>query len=449
VLAVFLAMTPAVLGQSKKDKDQAEKFTKEAHAAMSAKKYAEAIDLYGKSLALVSNNGFVRYRKAFAHFNLDQFDPAVTELTLALEQKHTPIEVYRLRYYIYAQQQKFDAALDDLEKALAITPKDVTLMTAKGEYLYAKKSYPQALEAFREAAKMAPEKGDIHYGLARVALGMGDSKLQAEEAQVALDKGTTFPGEVFFLLADAQQKLKNNAAAIEAYKRVVPLKPKMFQVYMSLSDLYKAESRFNDSIDILKKAMEQFPADGRIYTELGLIYSLAGRPADAVAAARSGVGAFPNDPQGYTNLCRALNETQEYAQAVSACRNSLRIRPDDGETNFYLGNALIGTNKGTEAAKAYADAVRGLAAATAKDPGQSDLWYLLGNAYFSDKQIDKAIEAYLKCLALSPKYNRARVNLGIAYTRKKNKPAATEQYNLLLAVDAGLAARVKTEIDKM
>jgi hypothetical protein len=52
-------------------------------------------------------------------------------------------------------------------------------------------------------------------------------------------------------------------------------------------------------------------------------------------------------------------------------------------------------------------------------------------------------------LEISPKFLRARANLGIAYTRNKNKAAATEQYNLLMAADASLAARVKAEIDRM
>ena len=74
---------------------------------------------------------------------------------------------------------------------------------------------------------------------------------------------------------------------------------------------------------------------------------------------------------------------------------------------------------------------------------------MLGNALFADKQFDKAIDAYLKCLSLSPKFLKARVNLGISYTRKKNKAAAMEQYRILLPADSALAARLKAEIDKM
>ena len=97
----------------------------------------------------------------------------------------------------------------------------------------------------------------------------------------------------------------------------------------------------------------------------------------------------------------------------------------------------------------YTRAVAGLTEYTTNNPRFSDGWYLLGNASFADKQYDKAIDAYQKCLAISPKFVQARVNLGITYTRKKNKAAALEQYNLVLPVDKTLADRLKAEIDRM
>lgn len=448
LLAVLALVLPAS-AQSRKDRDQAKKFQEEADKAITAKNYKDAADLYAKSLQLVPNNSYAHYRKGFAHFSLKEYEPAINSFTTALNQGFKPLDIYRIRYFIYFEQGNYDAALSDIDKGLALTPNDQNFLNAFGEIKYAQKNYVAALEAFQKVAKLAPTSGDAYYNIARVALGMNDAKAQAEAAARALEKGTRFPGETFFLLGDANQKVKNNAAAIDAYKRSLAVKPNVYQLYQSLSDLYKAESRWDESIDILKKGLIQYPLDGNFYTELGLVYSLAGRPADAVAAARSGVQILPNQASGYTNLCRALNETKDYRAAVDACNASLRIRPDDGETYFYLGNAQALLERPAEATRAYSNAVRGLVEATKKNPEQSDLWYLLGNSYFADKQVDKAIEAYRKCLEISPKFLKARANLGIAYTRKKNKLAATEQYNLLLASDADLAARVKAEIDKM
>ncbi len=449
LLAMISIAALPISAQSRKDRDDAKKLQEAADKAIAAKNYKEAAELYGKSVALVPKNSYAHYRKGYCHYSLKEYDEAVDSFTLALDQGFAPLDIYRIRHYIYFDQGKYDAALEDVQKGLALAPKDVSLINAVGEINYARKVYPEALNAFQEAAKLSPDGGDIHYNLARVYFAMHDAKGQAESAETALSKGTRFPSECWYLLGDGNQKLKKSAEAIDAYQKALGLKPNMYQVYQNLSEIFKSESRFGEAIDTLKKGLIQFPLDGKFYTELGLLYSLDGRFQDAVAAAKAGVQILPNQASGYTNLCRAYNETKDYTLAISACNSSLRIRPDDGETYFYLGNAYALMGRGADATKAYSNAVKGLVEATSKDPEQSEIWYLLGNAYFADKQYDKAIESYLKCLDISPKFLKARANLGISYTRKRNKAAATEQYNLLLATDQALAARVKAEIDRM
>ena len=94
-------------------------------------------------------------------------------------------------------------------------------------------------------------------------------------------------------------------------------------------------------------------------------------------------------------------------------------------------------------------AVAGLEDFVKGRPDYSDGYYLLGNAYYADNQREKAIAAWKKCLEISPRFVKARYNLGYTYTLKKDKAAALEQYNSLLTLDSGLAAKLKTEIDKL
>jgi len=168
-----------------------------------------------------------------------------------------------------------------------------------------------------------------------------------------------------------------------------------------------------------------------------------------VDSARAGIQFAPKSYLAYTNLCRAYNDTAQYALAVASCTAALRLSPDDGETYYYLGRAYDLTDKSNEATKAYDKAVKGLEKYTKENADYSDGFYLLGNAYFADGQPQKAIAAYLKCLELSPRFIKARYNLAIIYAREKNKAAAMEQYNSLLAIDATLAAKLKTELDKL
>ena len=151
----------------------------------------------------------------------------------------------------------------------------------------------------------------------------------------------------------------------------------------------------------------------------------------------------------YTNLCRAYNETEHPDLAITACNSALKLNPGDGESYYYLGRAYDVQGKTAEANAAFKRAVTGLLDFTSKNPDYSDGFYLLGNSYLSDRQRDKALDAYNKCLELSPKFVKAKVNLGLIYVFKKNKTAAMEQYNQLLTMDPAYAAKLKAEIDKM
>ena len=448
-LALLVIIVAPLTAQTKKEREQAKKLQDQADKAFSQKNYRAAADTYAQAITVIANNAYAHYRKGFAHFNLKENDQAINEFTIALSQGFKPLDIYRVRGFIYYEQKNYDAALDDIRKGLALDPKDLPFLKALGEISLAKNAFPDALAAFQKASQIAPNDADIHYNMARVHFAMGDVKAQAADADAALAKGTRFPGESFYLLGDARQKQRNGAGAIEAYQRAISAKPDMYQAYRNLAEVYRSENRYNDAISISKEGLKKFPMDGNIYTDLSWYYSLADRPDDAVQAAKAGVTILPTQYLAYTNLCRAYNDLKNFSDAVSACNSALKLNPGDGETYFYLGRAYNLTGKSVEATKYYGLAVAGLEDFTSKNQNYSDGWYLLGNAYFADNQRDKAVDAYLKCLTLSPKFVKARYNLGIIYTRKKNKPAAMEQYTSLVPLDQKLAEALKAEIDKM
>ncbi|CAN5177553.1 hypothetical protein BH20ACI2_BH20ACI2_24910 [soil metagenome] len=448
--AFLILMAPfAVAGQSKRDRDRAKALEAQADKAYTAKNFREAADKYGEATVLVPTNPNAYYRKGFAHFNLKENQKAIDALTIALTQGYKPLDIYRLRYYINFQEKNYDASLTDIDKGLLLEANDINFLTARGEILMERKSYPEALAVFEKIIKAAPNSADIYYNMARIHYATGDPVRQAAAAQEALLRGTLFPGDAFFLLGVANQKQRKAAEAIDAFQKSIRVKPDLYQNYRNLADVLSGENRLDDAIAVLKNGLKAFPTDGGFYTELSWLYSLSDRPDDAVQAAKAGISILPNESLAYTNLCRAYNETKSYDLAIGACNSALRLKPSDGETHFYLGRALNLTGKSVEATKQYRMAVTGLEERTAKAPNSSDGWYLLGNAYFADNQRDKAIEAYLKGLELSPKLTKARYNLGIIYTMKKDKTGASVQYNFLQSLDPRLAAMLKTEIDKI
>ncbi len=452
-LFIFAAgvFPPFVHAQTRAEIRRSRELADQANKSYRAKDFKGAVQFYGEALTLVPTNPQLHFFKGDAHYQLKEYAASEREFQLALNQGHKPLEVYSHRWYVFYDQQKYEQAIDDLNKALQLAPKNAQHWKALGEIYLQSGNRKSALEATQKALLINPKDGDSYYQIARIQALEGNTKAQLAASEEAIKRGTQFAGDTYYLIGDAQTRLKNDAAAIDAFNRAIAANPKIFQVYLTLASLYQRKNQLTLAIDTLNKAKPQFPSNGRLYTDISWYYSLADRPKDAEEAARSATQLLPNEYMGYTNLCRALNdskETAKYRDAITACNNALRLKPGDGETLFYLGrsNDLLGRT--AEATRYYRQAVTGLLEFTKANADYADGFYLLGNAYYADNQRDRAIESYTKCLELNPNFVKARFNLGFIQLQKKNKAAALEQHKFLLAQDAALAAKLKAEIDK-
>ena len=418
----LIVPTTSTFAQSKKERKQAQQLAQDALKAYNQKNYRITVDKAAQSLALVPVNADLHFWKGYAHYYLKEFDNAISEMDLALSQGFKPLEVYRVRSIAKFEKKDYDGALAD----------------------------------FNEGLKLDPNNAEIYFDIAKTQAMLGNAKAESDMALEAVKRNYHLLGDAYYIAADgfirqkryedAEQALIN---AISRWKANNQKPQDMYTAYRLLGDIYRRFSRFDDAIKIIRQAISDFPNDGNLYTDASWYYSLADRTKEAIEAAQAGIQLSPTEHLAYTNLCRAYNDTGQFPLAIINCNAALKITPDDGETYFYLGRAYEATGKNSEAQAAYRKAVTGLEKFVQDNPDYSDGFYLLGNAYYTVNQGDKAIDAYKKCLELSPRFARARYNLGVSYVAKKDKPGALEQYNGLLPLDASLAAKLKTEIDKL
>lgn len=73
--------------------------------------------------------------------------------------------------------------------------------------------------------------------------------------------------------------------------------------------------------------------------------------------------------------------------------------------------------------------IKHLEAELGKNDQNGKMWIELGNAYFDAQATDKAINAYLKALALSPDNPDVLTDLGVLYRRNKQYEKAVEAFN--------------------
>ena len=450
VLSAILLLTIDLSAQSKKDARKAKQLADRAASSFLKRDYRAAIDGYTQATALDTNNPDYHFWKGVAHHYVNENALALPELNLAMEKGFKkPLEIYRIRWRVYYANKDFDAALADIRQGIVLDPTNVEFLQGLGDISYARNNYREAVDAYQKVVLKNPNNAaDLYLYIARAQANLGDVPGQIAAADEAVKRRTQFLGDAYLILADGYRKQKKFDAAIDAYQKTIAAKPDTYSAYENLADVYRDQNRFTEAIDISRKALRVFPNDGRIYTSLSWFYSLADRSDEAIQAAQAGIRFLPNEYMAYTNLCRAYNDAKKPDMAIRECNNALKRNPKDGETYFYLARAYDLTGKTDEATIYYKQAVAGLVEHTKNNPDSPDGFYLLGNAYFADNQREKAIDAYEKCLELSPRFVKARYNIAIIQLRQKNKTAALEQYNRLLTLDPELAGKLKAEIDK-
>ena len=450
VLSVVFMLAGDVTAQSKKDAKKAKQIADKASASFVKRDYRAAIDGYTQAIAIDPNNPDYHFWKGVAHHYVNENQLALPELNVAMEKGYKkPLEVYRIRWRVHYANKEFDSSLADIKQGLALDPNNLEFLLGMGDISYAQNNYREAVDAYQKVVlKNPPNSGELYMNIARAQAGLGDVDGQIAAASEAIKHGTQLLGEAHTIMADGYRKQRKSDEAIASYLKAIEAKPDTYSAYANLAELYRDQNRFTEAIDVSRKALRVFPNDGQIYTNLSWFYSLADRNDEAIQSAQAGIRFLPENYQAYTYLCRAYNDSKKPDMAIRECNNALKRNATDGETFFYLARAYDLTGKPDEATKFYKQAVTGMLEDVKKHPDSPDGFYLLGNAYFADNQREKAIDAYEKCLALSPRFVKARYNIAIIQLRQKNKTAALEQYNRLRELDPELAGKLKAEIDK-
>ena len=449
ILSALLTLAMEVPAQSKKDAKKAKQIADKAAASFVKRDYRSAIDGYTQAIALDANNPDYHFWKGVAHHYVNENALALPELNLAADKGYKkPLEIYRIRWRVHYANKEFDPALADIKQGLVLDPNNLEFLQGLGDISYARNNYRDAVDAYQKVVLKNPNSAELYMNIARAQASLGDVPGQIAAAGEAIKFGTQSLGEAHVIMADGYRKQRKADDAIASYLKAIAAKPDIYSAYENLADLYRDQNRFTEAIDISRKALRVFPNDGQIYTTLSWFYSLADRNEEAVQAAQAGIRFLPERYMAYTYLCRAYNDAKKPEMAIRECNNALKRNPNDGETFFYLARAYDLSGKPDEATKFYKQAVVGMLENTKKNPDSADGFYLLGNAYFADNQREKAIDAYEKCLELSPRFGKARYNIAIIQLRQKNKTAALEQYNRLRELDPELAGKLKVEIDK-
>lgn len=220
------------------------------------------------------------------------------------------------------------------------------------------------------------------------------------------------------------------ARAIEYFKKAQELQPDLAMPYMNLGAAYSDIRQFDRAIDYTLKAIALDPDLASAQMNLGSIYRKSGQPDKAIQHLEKAAALRPGNGAAHGHLGMAYRDLGNIAKAVEHLQEAHALRPRHTETIVNLAVACSDAGQ-------YDRAVELLKRAAELKPGLAAIHVNLGAVYGRTDQYGKAIRHLSRARELQPDNPETYKNLGLIYKAQGRYPEAIGQFGKVRELQSG------------
>ena len=322
-----------------------------------------------------------------------------------------------------------------LLKATAMAPKDANVWTVRGHYLFFRKSYPEAEQAFNKAIALDPKLERPHYELgdlyllgfhnpqaaitayqAALAINRDDSRVhytmanalaevgRLDEAQAQLVEAARLDPQNLSLqisIGDFNLKRGNLDLAQQAFDKALSINPAFVPARLGQGDVFVARKDLDHALLSYQAALQYAPNSTAAQVKIAVLQELKGQWNEAEQSYRNALKLDPKLLLAANNLAWILNEHQnKSAEALKWATSAASLAPQDFNTQDTLGWVLRSNGN-------LARALATLKNANSLAPDNPQILYHLGVVYQETKQPQLAVEYLSRALSFGRTFDGA------------------------------------------
>ena len=284
-------------------------------------KAMEAKELLQQSLQLDPDHERARYTLGLVHQREGELDSAATVYASLLE-RIPSAEAHRQLGLTYLQQGDLKRAQESLQEAARWSPYDPQTLVGLGQAM--------ARQGKADSARL------ILKGAERI-------RQEEEELRPLRDAATRHPNrpQSHFNLGVAYARMGRLKLAQQAYGRALETDPSYGRAYKGLGTLAMSAGALEQAEILFAEALARDSTLATAHNNLGLIYHARGRHAEAVAQFEAAARDAPIQAPLWANLARAYRDLGQAAQARRAAAKALAIDSTLHGAREILGDAYF------------------------------------------------------------------------------------------------------------
>ncbi len=331
------------------------------------------------------------------------------------------------------QQQKTERLFMEAEKAKVI------------------EDWESAVNSYKEVLAGDPQNANAHFQLAQIY--STTSKL-AEAEKEATEAARLDPANKWYLemLASIYMNQGKGKEAADVFKTLVAKYSNNAEYYLNLAFLQSKSGQFEAAIKTYEQFEKNFGLDEQVVMEKKNLYLRLNRFNDAAAEVHKLVAEFPEEMDYLLMEADLYRANRMKEKATELYKKVLEKEPDNAQALLALADLGLQSGNAEQSIesikKVFAndkvdvdtkvkilfpylqywdiqkdkkqDAFDLAEILTATHPGEAKGFAIKGDLYYLDNQNDKALESYLKSLALNKDVFQVWQQVMILYSQKKD-----------------------------
>jgi tetratricopeptide (TPR) repeat protein len=294
----------------------------------------------------------------------------------------------------------YDEALVNLRLCVQEDPKNAKAYNLMGQIYAEKNMYQEMLESFRNAESLDPslkKENDkwrenkwarvFNKGLQEVKANNLTSAREQFQTAIFID---STKWESYANLGFTYSRMDSLDGAYLSYKKAFELKGDDITTALDFATVCYQTQRWDEAEGVYRRLLELDPEHNEALIRLPEVYKNQGRLEDSKNAYEGTLKLIPGNQDVWFNLgVLCFHNLKDYDCSSEAFKKAVELVPDDQDANMNLALSYLMQDKYDLAAPILEKLVQ-------MDEKNCDAWEMLSGTYTQLKKPDKAREAFLR-----------------------------------------------------
>ncbi|CAB3288267.1 Tetratricopeptide TPR_2 repeat protein [Methanocaldococcus lauensis] len=399
-------------------KDNLDKWILKAEKYLDESNYQKAVECYLKAISENYMRAIDWANLAYAYFNLEEYEKALDAINKAISLSPKNLEFIYLKGMILYKLKDYDGAYKCFIEA-SRKIKNSDLYELLGELSLKLKKYEDALNYYLKSYKLNEKKIDALYNAGKLYLLFGDIDNAYESFKKILEKEPNheckrivkFIDELFEIIdkniyedlikAVNLIEIGNYINALKFLNKIISIDESNDFAYYYKSVISEIFEEYHKALEYIKKSISLFERS-IFYAKYGDILNKI-NSSESVNAYNKSIEIYPN-PYAYFGLSIYYYKKGDFEKSAEYFDKLLEITTYDvsGDCDKLILYSLIGKAETSNNLKYYEEALSYLDNLINKNLDDIELWKIRGYIYFKLKNYKIAYDSFMNVLKINP-----------------------------------------------